>query len=140
MKPDKKLVALFLRCYASQTNADFVKILIPDETERNKQAVDAVATDQRGTRVAVEHTVLQPFPGQKQELHGPLAKVFEPIQKETAPERYILLEVGEDSIGTGQDWKTAGAAVKQWFNEAKASFPEGWPEHTIAGLPCGARA
>ncbi|MGA9055839.1 MAG: hypothetical protein WB763_04940 [Terriglobia bacterium] len=140
MKPDKKMVTLFLHSYASQTMTLFIKILFPDEAERKMPAVDAIAIDSRETRVALEHTILQPFPEQKHKLHGALAKVFEPIKEETIPGRHILLEVAEDSIGTGQDWKKAGAAVRQWFNEAKASFVEGWSEHTIPGLPCGTRA
>ena len=140
MKSDKKMVTLFLHSYASQTKTCFVRILFPDDPGGKKPAVDAIATDAKGTRVAVEHTTLQPFPKQKERLHGVLAKVFEPIKEETIPGRYILLEVAEDSIGTGQDWKKAGAAVRQWFNQAKASFVEGWSEHTIPGLPCSTRA
>lgn len=92
------------------------------------------------TWVAVEHTILQPFPKQKERLHGVLAKVFEPVQRETIPGRCILLEVAEDSIGPGHDWERVGAAVKECFNKGKSSFPEGWSEHGISGLRCENRA
>lgn len=128
---DKQVVRFFLPGYARWSGADFVSVVYPDEQVRDLPAVDAIATERSGRTVAVEHSILQPFPGQKESLHERLEKVFEPLKQKAVPGRNIMLTVPSDSVKRGQDWGRVAAEVDAWFERVRASFPYGWSFHTI---------
>jgi len=59
MKHDQKMVALFLDKYNELTHSSFRVREWVDVSERNKPAVEAIALDEMGTSLAIEHTLLQ---------------------------------------------------------------------------------
>ena len=134
MITDKDVVRLFLSGYAKATGTGFVRIDPTDERVRNRPAVDAVATDKFGKAVAVEHTVLQPFPGQKKALQGTLEKVFEPLKRQPVPGRNIMITVPDYSVRGRRVKAQLAAEVRTWFEGAKKSFPHGWSYHVIPVL------
>jgi hypothetical protein len=131
MTRDKQIVRLFLSGYAKKTGAALVRIDYPDEVFRDGPAVDAIATDEFGRRVAIEHTILPPFPGQKENLSGSLERVFEPLKRQAVPGRNICITVPDHSIKRGQNWARAAEALQGWFEGAKSSFPLGWSYHIL---------
>ena len=98
MITDKQIVKLFLSGYAKATGSAFGEPVHPDEVLRDRPAVDAMATDEFGRTVAVEHTILQPFPGQKEALHERLEKVFDPLKRQPVPGRKIMVKLGRGSL------------------------------------------
>lgn len=133
MKQDKRVVDLFLAGYAKWADITFVNVHRPDETIRDRKAVDAIGTDLSGKRHGVEHTILPPFSGQKEALSGPLARVFEPLTGRPVPGCHIWVKVPDNCIKIGQDWSLAATAVASYFEGAKENFPIGWSDHTIPG-------
>jgi hypothetical protein len=134
MITDKDVVRLFLSGYAKATGTEFVRIDPTDERVRKRPAVDAVATDKFGRAVAIEHTVLQPFPGQKKALQGTLEKVFEPLKRQPVPGRNIMITVPDYSVRGCRAKAQLAAEVRTWFERAKKSFPYGWSYHVIPVL------
>ena len=47
---------------------------LPEEADRTKKAVEAIATNSKGDSIAFEHTLIQPFVGDKTDTQ-PLLKV-----------------------------------------------------------------
>ena len=131
MITDKQIVKLFLSGYAKATGSAFGEPVHPDEVLRDRPAVDAMATDEFGRTVAVEHTILQPFPGQNEALHERLEKVFDPLKRQPVPGRKIMITVADNSVKRGQTWARVAEAVENWFQGAKKSFPLGWSYHLI---------
>jgi hypothetical protein len=134
MMSDKEIVNLFLAGYAGVAGTAFGSPVFPDELVRDRPAVDAMAKDEFGTTVAIEHTTLEPFPGQKETLHERLEKVFEPMKRQPAPGRNIMITVADTSVKRGQDWGQVARAVGNWFERIKNSLPPGWSYHLIPVL------
>jgi hypothetical protein len=134
MMSDKQIVRLFLSGYAKSTGVAFGEPNHPDEVDRNRCAVDAVATDELGRTVAIEHTILQPFPGQIGTLRARLEKVFEPLKRRPVPRQNIMITAPDDFVERGQDWARVAEVVGNWFEGAKNSFPPGWSYHAIPVL------
>jgi hypothetical protein len=128
---DKDVVRFFLDGYAKWSGVLFASVDYPDEHVRHLPAVDAVATDESGRTIAIEHTILEPFPGQKESLNERLEKVFEPLKKRSVPGRNIMLTVPDDSVQRGQKWALVAGAIEGWFESVRATFPFGWSYHLI---------
>lgn len=131
MTKDKQIVRLFLSGYAKKAGAAFPDIVYQDEVVRDRPAVDAIATDEFGSRLAIEHTILQPFPRQKENLNRSLERVFGPLKRQAVPGRNICVTVPDYSIKQGQNWGRAAEALRGWFEGAKSSFPLGWSYHIV---------
>jgi hypothetical protein len=134
MITDKQIVKLFLTGYAKATGTVFVKIELTDEVVRDRPAVDAAATDESGRTFLIEHTILEPFPGQKETLDVRMESVFEPLKRQQVPGRNIIITVPDNSVKRGQSWVRVAAAVESWFGRVKNSFPLGWSSHMIPAL------
>ena len=57
----------WLRLYNRLNSCAYAVIEWPDENERNRQAIDALCEDPLGNRLAIEHTLIQPFTGAKED-------------------------------------------------------------------------
>src|SRR5947209_789235 len=71
MKHDRKIVSLFLNEYHRLTGSTFkVDTWLDDIKGReSEKKVEAVALDESGQRLAIEHTRLQPFVDEKEDAH-----------------------------------------------------------------------
>jgi len=109
----------------------------PDVVERNAPAIEAVACDAHGHRLAVEHTLIQPFDGQKSD-DLPFLKGFERLRLDDSlrvPDRLIEVIPPAFAIPRGFDWDTVGRTVHDWFRDARLTFGNGESWHTIPDLP-----
>src|SRR5574337_480671 len=126
-RDDIELVKLFLGEYKdSDGNSYYLKVR-PDIVERNAKAVEAVAVDERGHRLAIEHTLLLPFEGKKAD-DVPFLTVFGPLRRDRSllvPNRFIWVQCPALSIskGKGIDWNDVGQKVLNWFRVARETFP-----------------
>lgn len=127
MRRDQELVSLFLSGYNRLTGCAFEVTEWPDEVERTNPAVEAVASDPQGRRMAIEHTLTQPFVGERDDTQA-FRTVF--LQLETNPSFRVP---GDDievwppvgAIPKGTDWQRMGTAVGKWFLRSARLFPEG---------------
>lgn len=63
----KTLTEGWLRLYNRLNSFAYTVIEWPDENQRNRQAIDALCEDPLGNRLAIEHTLIQPFTGAKED-------------------------------------------------------------------------
>jgi hypothetical protein len=137
MKRDECLVRHFLDGYGRLINDSFDIRELPDQTLRECQAVEAIATNRSGIRFAFEHTLLQPFEGQKQD-DTPFLKVFLPLERDSSlilPGFNITVIPPVEAVPKGVNWSTVGRVVQTWFSQNSQSFPIGPSEQLIGGLP-----
>lgn len=133
MRHDQEIVELFLRGYNAQTGSTYRVQEWSDRVIRNTKAVEAIAVDDVGKTLALEHTLIQPFSGEKQDAQ-PFLQVFGPLEKDPSlalPGFWIGVEVPVGGVKQGVNWKILGEQVKKWFRAARATFPNDRSYHTV---------
>jgi len=137
MKRDQKLVALFLEKYNELTNDTFQVTVWEDENERNKPAVEAIAVNESGATVAIEHTLLEPFVGEREDTVRFLKAIGSLEQDASLRLRdytvHIIFNVGV--IPKGVDWTAINPAIREWIRGNIGAFPTGRSTHIIPNLP-----
>jgi hypothetical protein len=99
--------------------------------DKTHGAVEALVTSTSGSTVAIEHTLIQPFVGERDDSNRFL-KAFLPIEKDASlpiPEKHINLSIPVGALPNQYDWSDIGKEVKQWFSDNRATFPEGESQH-----------
>ncbi len=137
MRRDSKLVELFLRGY-NEANCETYRIAEwPDQNQRQIPAVEAVAVNSRGIRLAIEHTLVQPFVGEKDDSQ-PFLAVFSSLERNsslTIPDYDITLVVPVGAIPKGIRWEACAEMIREWLRRQENSLPEGVSRHVIPNLP-----
>jgi hypothetical protein len=103
--------------------------------ERQKQAVEAICRDQEGGTLAVEHTLVQPFVGEKDDNQR-FQSAFVPLEQDASlrmPGFVILLTLPVGAIPKVR-WEAVGSALKDWLRRERDGFAEGSSRHSISGL------
>jgi hypothetical protein len=98
-------VQYFLRGFNKTLGESYAIQESPERVERNKPAIEAVAVNRTGKRLAIEHTLLQPFEGQKAD-DQPFLAVFGNLNNDPTlivPGRLIELHVPVGVIPKGKD-------------------------------------
>ena len=57
---ERKLLNMFLSKYGDYPKRDY-----PEDRERSKKAVDVIAENREGNTLAIEHTLVEPFLGER---------------------------------------------------------------------------
>ncbi len=137
-RDDIELVQMFLSQYKDEGGNSYVLKARPDVEERKAKAVEAIAVAENGRSLAIEHTYIQPFEGQKFD-DVPFLTSFEQLRTDESlriPNRFIDVLVPAFAIPKGVDWKEVAKQVRKWFTELSGNFPsEGETEYLIPG--CG---
>ncbi len=136
MGRDKTLIEEFLRGYNQYFGTTFRVMKRPDELERQKQAVDCIAQNDDGETLAVEHTLIQPFVGEKDDAQR-LLTMIAPLENDASlrvPGKSIDVIVTVGAIPKGLDWRAASAKLVAWFRETRLSLPEGPSIHRVPDL------
>src|SRR5205823_4248208 len=87
--------------------------------------------------LAIEHTLLQPFAGERQDTAiflktvGKLDKALNLM----LPGFTVSLSLEVDSIPKGVNWSSVGPAVEKWYLSMRDQLPIGGSQHTIPDLP-----
>lgn len=135
-RDDIQLVELFLSQYKDSEGDTYHLAERPGVAERNAPAIEAVAVNERGRRLAVEHTLIQPFEGQKTD-DLPFLKGFERLELDKSlrvADRLIEVIPTAFAIPKGQNWESVGQRVYDWFKDARLNFADGESQHTIPNL------
>lgn len=138
-RDDIRLVKLFLTVYKDPAGNSYWLAERPDAVERTAKAVEAVAVDKHGHRLAVEHTMVQAFEGKRDDDVRFLA-AFERLRTDRSllmPNRFIDVRCQAFAIpkGKGIVWKEIGEKVNAWFISTRSEFPsEGQRRYAIPDL------
>jgi hypothetical protein len=136
MGRDKVIIGEFLRGLNEHLGASFRITDLPDELERQKQAVDVIAQDERGQTLAVEHTLIQPFVGEKDDSVRFRAAIG-PLEADTSlriPGKSVDLCVPVGAIPKRRECGEVPAKVVDWFRRVRPSLPVGRSDHNVPGL------
>ncbi len=136
VRDDIQLVKLFLSRYKDSAGNQYHLAERPDVAERNAPAIEAIAVDPHGHRLAIEHTLIQPFEGQKSD-DPPFLKGFERIRLDDSlrvPNRLIEVIPPAFAVPKGFDWDEVGQKVYEWFKNARLTFADGESWHRVPTL------
>lgn len=128
MKRDQKLVGLFLDEYKKINGSAFKVKEWVDDLERNKPAVEAIAVDSAsGTSLAIEHTLLQPFEGEKEDTQRFLAVIGDLENDESLklPRYKVTLHLKVGAVPKGIEWSEVNKTFAQWIRDNISKFSEG---------------
>ncbi len=102
--------------------------------EKQDGAVEVIATKADGTKLALEHTLIQPFVGEKFDSEA-FIKAFGRIEKNPIfdlPERHLDVIIPVHAIPKGYRWDEVGDDLLNWLLAYHARAPkEGESEYTI---------
>lgn len=134
---EKQLIERFLAAYNADRRAGFRITAWPDEVDRTGQAVDALAADSMNDQIAIEHTLLQPFVGERRDSHVFDSTVAPLDQKQSLilPNFDVNLCFRVGAVPTGVNWNTVTGAVEAWYMSACQVLPVGPSKQRIPGLP-----
>ncbi|MGZ8847108.1 MAG: hypothetical protein ACXW3C_11655 [Pyrinomonadaceae bacterium] len=137
MAHDQELVSLFIDKYNAVNNQSYRIQYRPEELQRNKPAVEAIAINESGRTLAVEHTLLQPFVGEKDDAQRFLTALGQ-IGKESdilLPKHMVTVAVNVGAIPKGVDWSSVNRTVKEWLRAGLEALPMGSSQQTVPNLP-----
>jgi hypothetical protein len=134
---EKKLIELFLSAYENDSWKGAHLCWVEEWLDG---AVEVVATRSDGKTLAIEHTIIEPFVGDKKDFAF-FAPMFLPIEKDESllvPKLRIQVFV---PVGTlhGRKLSARDAIVRgvhDWLKNNRLSLPEGTSEHqcTVGGI------
>ncbi len=134
MKRDQKLVGLFLEEYTKISGEAFQVQEWVDDAERNKPAVEALAVDEStGKRLAIEHTLLQPFVGEKEDSHRFLTVIGD-LEKDDSlkvPRYMVTINLRVGAIPKGVNWIEVNKTLDGWIRDNVAKLDDDRSNHTI---------
>jgi hypothetical protein len=136
MKRDQQLVLHFLSAFNQHHGTSFRVVRRPDEENRQTPAVEAVAADDDGTTLAFEHTLIEPFEGEKNDS-ARFEQVFVPLEGHPdlmKPGCNVRLKIAVGAIPTGVKWGTANLRLREHLAAVLPSLVEGQTVENIPGL------
>jgi len=128
---DRPLITMFLAGYAQGAGKDAVLNWI-EETEEN--AVEVIATRGDGTKLAIEHTLIELFKGEKYDSTIFTEAFAARIEKNPAliiPGRALDVMIPVGALVGVKDRDEAGEMLFTWLKANHASIPAGESEHTV---------
>lgn len=137
MKRDQQLVSHFLSAFNQGCGASFKVLRWPDVENRQTPAVEAVASDVSGKTVAIEHTLVQPFDGERIDTDR-FMKVFGKLEgcADLIKPGYnvdVIVRVG--AIPKGINWEVVTERVHEHIGKRIQVLSDENTEETIPFLP-----
>jgi hypothetical protein len=133
MERDKLLIEEFIKGLNEYSGTSYRVTKQPDKLDRRNEAIDAIAYDNSGQILAVEHTLIQPFVGEKIDAQRLLTAIA-PLEADHSlriPGKALNVSIRVWAIPKGPDWKLVGAKAISWFREARLSIPDGQSMHHV---------
>jgi hypothetical protein len=134
VKTDQRIVEVFVLNELSRIREEAFTITAwPDQIERRCEAVEAIATGQSGRTVAIEHTLLQDFPGERGDA-ARLRAAIAPLELDPSirlARADLLIVVEPFAVPTGVDWAIIPGSVATYLAPIKDGLPEGWSRHVV---------
>ena len=133
MRRDQQLVEAFVRGYNRSRGESYQIAQRPEDVERHKPTVEAIFRDGAGKTLAVEHTLIQPFVGQKDD-DQPFLTAIAPLEMNPSlrlPAYEILLYPPVGAIPKGPDWNDVCRNITHWLQNEKDRLPDGLSQHQV---------
>jgi hypothetical protein len=135
---DRKLAKLFLAHLHERRRRHWTSLDFPEDRIRSKQAVQVIAMEDTGRTTAIEHSRLDWFAEDAEELRRVLA-IFSPIEHDPSLRVagcHVDIAVPMGVLPTAVDRKVLVNGVRGWCARNVASAPEGESTHviTLAGM------
>ncbi len=136
MRWDRQLIQVFLDGYNGHAGVHFAVESYPEDTERQATAVDVIARDHRGTTLAIEHTLVQPFGGEREERSRFLKVLgrLEGNEELKVPGYWICILVSVGALPKRVNWESVGSKLQTWLRQIRRTLPDGKSEHTISDV------
>jgi hypothetical protein len=128
IRRERPLIELFLSAY---DNGAWQCASLDWLEDRQDSAVEVLATARNGETLAVEHTLIQPFAGEKQDSDRFL-KTFLRINGDRSliiAEQDIDVAIPVGTVSSGYDWDFIGEEVLSCLVERRQSLSEGTSRH-----------
>lgn len=122
------LIELFLSAYESNSWTSCDKHWLE---KKEDSAVEILATRSDSKTLAIEHTLIQPFLKDKEDF-ARFKRSFLEIEEDKSlivPERIIYVDIPIGALQKGYSWKPVVAAVQEWIQANRLSFPDGRSGH-----------
>jgi hypothetical protein len=133
-KWDSKLIDLFLSVYDGGTWAGSLSATDRPES-RVDRAVEVVATRKSdGLQLAIEHTLIEPFVGDKSDYHGHFKSVQQRLRADASlrlPGFALFLDLPVGALPRKSDWQSIADEIGAWLRTEHASFTD-----RIGERPC----
>jgi len=130
-RKERPLIELFLSSYE---NDDWKSCALDWLEDKQDGAVEVRATKLDGTSLALEHTLVQPFVGEKFDSERFL-RAFLRINNNPAlvsPERHLEVIIPVGALPVGYPWDVIGDGVLTWLLREHGVLPEGRTEHVLS--------
>ena len=130
------LIELFLSSYEHNSWAHCHR----DWLEKKEDgAIEVLATRSDGKTLAIEHTLIEPFVGDKKDF-AYFKSSFLRIEENKSlivPGRIIYVNIPIGALQKGYSWNPVVTAVHEWVKTKRLSLPAGRSQHTcqIADMP-----
>jgi hypothetical protein len=134
VKSEPKERPLILMLLSACDTGAWQQALLDWVEEKADGAVEVIATRPDGTQLALEHTLIQPFVGEKFDSEV-FSRAFVRIEKNpalTLPERNLDVIIPVHAIPKGYDWDEVGKDLLDWLLENHPAAPqEGLSSHVV---------
>jgi hypothetical protein len=134
VKSEPKERPLILMLLSACDTGAWQQALLDWVEEKADRAVEVIATRPDGTQLALEHTLIQPFVGEKFDSEV-FIRAFVRIEKNpalTLPERNLDVIIPVHAIPKGYDWDEVGKDLLDWLLENHPAAPqEGLSSHVV---------
>jgi len=127
MRRDHKLVELFLVEFNRVTGKTYEVREWPEDIQRQTPAVEAIAADVTGKTLAIEHTLLQPFVGEREDYER-LRVAIEPLEQDESlrlSNYYVTLSAKVGAIPRGVSWVSVREKIRHWYKNNMHLLPAG---------------
>lgn len=133
-KRDQELVSAFLLEYRKISGSVFEVKEWVDDRERTKPAVEAIAVETTtGECLAIEHTLLQPFVGEKDDTQRFLMVIGE-LEKDASlklPRYEVRIGVRVGAIPKGIKWTDVNETLRKWIRDSISTCHDGESTHEV---------
>ena len=125
---DKHVIECWLLLYNRLIGTSYVVVDWPDKDSSRKN-IDAMCRDNSGSALAVEHTLIQPFEGEKQDADR-FMKTLASLQNHPdllEPGIMVIASLRVGAISTGIDWKQIPNELLRQLRSALPDLAVGRP-------------
>jgi len=135
-KHDKAVIERFVQAFNAEQQTAYAITAWPDEQDRTGKAIDALASN-GSTTLAIEHTLLQPFSGERNDTTIFLQTIgkLDKAPHLMLPNLSVTLTIDVGAITKGIDWSTITPAIEHWYLDVRDQLSNGGSRHTIPNLP-----
>jgi hypothetical protein len=131
---EKQIVQRFLPVYNRFVNEHFDVSEWPDDVDRTNKRVDALATGPSNSRLAIEHTLLEPFAGERYDTNV-FVQAVAPLHMKASlisPGVDVSLYFHVGAIPKGVRWPDVPAHIEAWYGSVGVGLPFG---RTTVAIP-----